>query len=407
MSASVLAKFAGLAEQRRVLLGGGRDPFGVVFEHALSATEAVVDGRKVTLFGSNNYLGLNHDPECLRAAAEAARSEGTGTTGSRIANGTYGLHAELEAELAAFFGRRSCMVFTTGYQANLGMLSVLAGKDDVLLLDADSHASIYDASRLSQAQVIRFRHNDPDDLDRRLRRIGEIPGSKLVVVEGIYSMLGDAAPLAEFVEVKRRAGAALLVDEAHSFGVLGEHGRGLAEAAGVEADVEFVVGTFSKSLGSIGGYCVSDAEGFDILRVACRPYMFTASAPPSVIASTRAALARIARDPGLRQRLWENARRFYGGLENTGFRLGPRVSPIVAARMPDVPTAVAFWNALLDRGIYVNLTLPPATPDGQPLLRCSVTASHEVAQIDAAVAGFAAVAAALRLSLAAPSPAAG
>jgi 8-amino-7-oxononanoate synthase len=400
MSTSILAKFSALAEQHaRLLREGGRDPFGVVFERSFSATEAGIDGRRVILFGSNNYLGLNHDPDCSRAAARAAENEGTGTTGSRIANGTYGLHSELEAELAAFFGRRSCMVFTTGYQANLGMLSVLAAKDDVLLLDADSHASIYDASRLSAAQVIRFRHNDPCDLERRLLRIGDIPGSKLVVVEGIYSMLGDRAPLVEFVEVKRRAGAVLLVDEAHSFGVLGEHGRGLAEAAGVEGEVEFVVGTFSKSLGSVGGYCVSDLPGFDILRVACRPYMFTASAPPSIIASTRAALARIREAPELRRRLWENAQRFYGGLHGAGFHLGPEVSPIIAVRMPDVPTAVAFWNALLERGVYVNLTLPPATPDGQPLLRCSVTASHEAAQVDAGVAAFTATAAALGLRL--------
>jgi 8-amino-7-oxononanoate synthase len=402
MSTSILAKYSALTELRQSLLQAGRDPFHVVFERALSATEGVVDGHKVVLFGTNNYLGLSHDPDCLSAAAKAARCQGTGTTGSRIANGTHALHHQLEAELAAFFGRRSCMVFTTGYQANLGMLSALAGKDDYLLVDADSHASIYDGSRLSQAQVIRFRHNDPDDLERRLRRIGEVRGSKLVVVEGIYSMLGDVAPLAEIAAVTRRTGAALLVDEAHSFGVLGAHGRGLAEAVGVEQDVDFVVGTFSKSLGSVGGYCVSDMPGFDVLRVACRPYMFTASAPPSVIASTRAALARLAAAPALRERLWTNANRFYGGLQTAGFQLGPQVSPIVAVRMADVATAVAFWNALLARGIYVNLTLPPATPDGQPLLRCSVTASHDAAQVDAAVACFVATAAALKLQ---PQPA--
>jgi 8-amino-7-oxononanoate synthase len=390
---SILAKFSGLAEARESLLRAGRDPFHVVFEQVLSATEGIVDGRKVLLFGTNNYLGLSHDPDCLSAAAETARSQGTGTTGSRIANGTHALHHALEAELAAFFGRRSCMVFTTGYQANLGILSALGGKDDYLLIDADSHSSIYDGSRLSQAQVVRFRHNDPDDLYRRLRRTGDGPGSRLVVVEGIYSMLGDVAPLAEIVEVKRRTGALLLVDEAHSFGVLGEHGRGLAEAVGVEQEVDFIVGTFSKSLGSVGGYCVSDIPGFDILRVASRAYMFTASAPPAVIASTRAALARLAAAPELRRRLWANATRFYGALERAGFRLGPRISPIVAVRMPDVATAVGFWNALLRAGVYVNLTLPPATPDDQPLLRCSVIASHSEAQVDAAVACFLSVAA--------------
>lgn len=399
LTVSILAKFSALAEAHEALLRAGRDPFHVVFDQVLSATEGSIDGRKVLLFGTNNYLGLSHDPACLAAAAETAAHQGTGTTGSRIANGTHGLHDQLETELAAFFGRRSCMVFTTGYQANLGMLAALGGKDDYLLIDADSHSSIYDGCRLSQAQVIRFRHNDPDDLHRRLRRIGEVPGSRLIVVEGIYSMLGDVAPLAEIAEVKRHTGASLLVDEAHSFGVLGERGRGLAEAVGVEQDVDFIVGTFSKSLGSVGGYCVSDIPGFDILRLACRPYMFTASAPPSVIASTRAALCQVAGMPALRQRLWANATRFYGNLQAAGFRLGPRVSPIVAVRMPDVATAVTFWNALLGQGIYVNLTLPPATPDGQPLLRCSVTASHSEAQVDTAVDRFIATAATLGLRL--------
>jgi 8-amino-7-oxononanoate synthase len=392
---SILAKFSALAEARASLLRAGRDPFRVVIEQALSATEGVIDGRTMLLFGTNNYLGLSHDPACLAASTEAIQLCGTGTTGSRIANGSYDLHGKFEAELAAFYRRQSCMVFTTGYQANLGMLSVLAGKDDYLLIDADSHASIYDGSRLSHAQVIRFRHNDADDLYRRLRRLGDVPGSRLVVVEGIYSMLGDSAPLAEIAAVKRETGANLLVDEAHSFGVLGEHGRGLAEAAGVEQDVDFIVGTFSKSLGSIGGYCVSDHPRFDILRVACRPYMFTASLPPAVIASARTALARLREAPELRTRLWANARHLSGGLQRAGFTVGPQVSPIVAVQMPDVETAAAFWNQLMERGIYVNLVLPPATPDERPLLRASVTAMHDEAQIDAAIARFAQTASAL------------
>jgi 8-amino-7-oxononanoate synthase len=405
---SILAKFSVLAEARESLLGAGRDPFRVVVEQTFSASEGVIDGRTVLLFGTNNYLGLSHDPACLAASIEAVQQYGTGTTGSRIANGTIDLHGQLEAELADFYRRRSCMVFTTGYQANLGMLSVLAGKDDYLLIDADSHASIYDGCRLSHAQVVRFRHNDADDLHRRLRRLGDVPGSKLVVVEGLYSMLGDSAPLAEIAAVKRETGATLLVDEAHSFGVLGEHGRGLAEAAGVEQDVDFIVGTFSKTLGSIGGYCVSDHPSFDILRVACRPYMFTASLPPAVIASARTALARLREAPELRERLWANARHLYGGLQQAGFVVGPHVSPIVAVPMPDVVTALAFWNRLLDQGIYVNLVLPPATPDERPLLRCSVTAMHDEAQVDAAVSRFTETAAefGLQPEAAAPLPSA-
>ncbi len=400
----ILAKYAALAEARASLLGDGRDPFRIVIEHALSATEGIIDGRKMLLFGTNNYLGLSQDPACLAASAEAMRLYGTGTTGSRIANGTYELHGLLEAELASFYRRRSCMVFTTGYQANLGTLSVLAGKDDYLLIDADSHASIYDGSRLSQAQVIRFRHNDADDLHRRLRRLGDLPGARLVVVEGIYSMLGDSAPLSEIAAVKREMGVNLLVDEAHSFGVLGEHGRGLAEEAGVEEDVDFIVGTFSKSLGSIGGYCVSNHPGFDILRVTCRPYMFTASLPPAVIASARAALGRLRDAPLLRARLWVQARRLFAGLRRAGFTVGPQVSPIVAVQMPDIKTAAGFWNQLMERGVYVNLVLPPATPDERPLLRVSVTAVHDEAQVDAVITCFVQSAAWLGLRLDAREP---
>ncbi len=396
---SLAGRFAALAEARQSLFGNGRDPFRVVIEDAVSSTHGVIDGRSTLLFGTNNYLGLSHDPECLAAAADALRLFGSGTTGSRIANGTYELHGGLETDLAAFYGRRSCMLFTTGYQANLGMLSVLAGKDDYLLIDADSHASIYDGCRMSQAQVIRFRHNDPDDLNRRLRRLEGTSGSKFVVVEGIYSMLGDSAPLAEIAAVKRENGALLMVDEAHSLGVLGATGRGLAEAADVEEDVDLIVGTFSKSLGSVGGFCVSDHADFDILRVVCRPYMFSASLPPSVVASVRAALARMRATPVLRERLWANARHLSEGLRRHGFSVGPEVSPIVPVHMPDIATAASFWNRLMDQGIYVNLVLPPATPDERPLLRASVMAAHSEAQIDRAIFCFAEAARAIDMRL--------
>ena len=396
---TIPGRFAALVEARELLLSAGRDPFRVVFDRLLSPTEGVIDGTTTLLFGTNNYLGLSQDPECLEAAAEALRSFGSGTTGSRIANGTYGLHGALESELAAFYGRRHCMMFTTGYQANLGMLSVLAGKDDTLLIDADCHASIYDGCRLGHAQVIRFRHNDPDDLHRRLRRLDGQPGARLIVVEGLYSMLGDSAPLAEIAAVKRETGAMLLVDEAHSLGVLGEGGRGLSEAAGVDDDVDFIVGTFSKSLGSVGGFCVSDHSDMDILRVVCRPYMFSASLPPAIVASVRTALVRIQEEPALRERLWSNARQLCAGLSRAGFELGPQVGPIAAIHLPDTATAVAFWNQLMDRGVYVNLVLPPATPDERPLLRASVTASHDRKQVDAAIASFAETASSLGMRL--------
>lgn len=390
---SIFSKYEPLARSLAAVTdGGGRNPFSVVIDHPISSTVGVIEGRETLLFGTNNYLGLSQSEAAIEAAIDTLRTHGVGTTGSRIANGTQGLHRQLEERIAAFFRRRHCMVFSTGYQANLGMISALAGKDDYLLLDADSHASIYDGSRLSQAQVIRFRHNDADDLHKRLRRLDGTPGAKLIVVEGIYSMMGDVVPLAEFAAVKRETGAWLLADEAHSVGVMGEHGRGVAESCGVEKDVDFVVGTFSKSLGTVGGYCVSDEDGLDLIRLCSRPYMFTASLPPDVIAATMAALSELEQRPELRHRLMDNARRLHAGLNAIGLRTGPQASPVVSVVLDEIDQAVRFWNRLLDLGVYVNLSLPPATPDQRPLLRTSVMATHDAAQIDQAIEIFAIVA---------------
>ncbi|KRA59417.1 8-amino-7-oxononanoate synthase [Caulobacter sp. Root655] len=375
----------------------GADPFSVRFDAVVSPTEGVINGKRTILLGTNNYLGLTFDPEAIASSVKAVQERGTGTTGSRIANGSFEAHVELETALAKFYKRKHAMVFTTGYQANLGVLSTLVGRGDHLILDADSHASIYDGARLGHAEVIRFRHNDPEDLYKRLRRMKDVPGERLIVVEGIYSMIGDIAPLKEIAAVKRELGGYLLVDEAHSMGVLGENGRGLAELAGVEADVDFVVGTFSKSLGAIGGFCVSDMDDFDVMRVTCRPYMFTASLPPSVVSSTVTALRRLEEQPELRHKLMANARRLYDGLSSMGFMTGPTSSPIVAITMPDTERAIGMWNALLQNGVYLNLALPPATPDSRPLLRTSVSAAHTDEQIDQVLAVFAEVGAAMGL----------
>ena len=388
---TILAKYASYRQAYEGLRARGVDPLNVQFEAVLSPTEGVLNGRRTILLGTNNYLGLTFDPDCIERSVEATRAQGTGTTGSRVANGTYGGHKALEDALADFYGRKHAMVFTTGYQANLGVLSTLVGRGDHLMLDADSHASIYDGSRLGMAEVIRFRHNNPDDLYKRLKRLEGQPGDRLIVVEGIYSMLGDTAPLKEFADVKRQTGAYLLVDEAHSLGVLGETGRGLAEAAGVEADVDFVVGTFSKSLGSVGGFCVSDSDDFDLLRIVCRPYMFTASLPPGVMASTLEALHKLRTQPILRHNLMRNATRLYDGLGAMGFQTGPEANPIVAVTMPDQETAALYWKMLMDNGLYINLAIPPATPSNASLLRLSVSAAHTVAQIDEALDIFAEV----------------
>ncbi len=364
-------------------------PFRTVSDTLLSATEAVIAGQRTILAGTNNYLGLTFDPDCIHAAQQALHAYGTGTTGSRMANGTYAGHVALEQELAAFYQSPAAIIFSTGYMANLSMLAGLAGRDDVILLDADSHASLYDGCKLSEAEVIRFRHNDAEDVRKRLKRLGERASRSLIVVEGIYSMLGDSAPLAELVAVKREFGAYLLVDEAHSLGVLGLHGRGLAEAAGVEADVDFIVGTFSKSLGSIGGFCVSRWADLDLLRYAMRPYLFTAAASPASIASTRQALQTLVHRPALRQSLWANAEQLYHGLAALGFQVGPQCSPIIAVIRDSREQAVADWTSLLKQGIYVNLILPPGAPSGLSLLRCSVSAAHTHAQIARIIEAFA------------------
>jgi 8-amino-7-oxononanoate synthase len=384
----IFDKYANVAGRHDRLLELGIDPFAVRIDEILSATLARINGRETILVGTNNYLGMTFDPACIEAGIEAMRHQGTGTTGSRIANGTYGLHKELEEEIARFLGRRKAIVFSTGYTANLGMIAGLAGPRDVILLDADSHSSIYDGCRLSGAKVIRFRHNDPDDLDKRLGRLGPEGDCKLVIVEGIYSILGDRGPLRELVEVKDRHGAFLLVDEAHSLGVFGDHGRGVAEADGVEAGCDFIAGTFSKRLGSIGGFGVSDHPRFEVLRFAARPYMFTASPGPATIATTLTALRRIQEMPELRTQIWANAGALYDGLAGQGFEICAPASPIIAVKLKDELTAVWAWNRLLELGVYVNLALPPGTPNGACLLRCSLSAAHTRAQIDEVVRRF-------------------
>ena len=374
----IFDKFRPLAETRNALARLGGEFFTIVLEDITSPTEAVVNGRPTLLAGTNNYLGLTFDPECIRASRLAAEREGTGTTGSRLANGTFAGHIALERDLSAFFNCRHTIVFSTGYLANLAMLSTVVGPGEVILLDADCHASIYDGCRMGGADVIRFRHNDVADLEKRLRRLAKRDTNVLIVVEGLYSMLGDRAPLAEIVALKKRYGAWLAVDEAHSLGVLGAHGRGLAEEAGVAAEVDFLIGT-----------CASNHEGLELIRYASRPYIFTASLSPSTVASVRTALRILGSRPGLREQLWDNARRLHERLRSLGFAVGPEPGPIIAVRCSTVEEAFAKWNGLLERGIYVNMVLPPATPDGGALLRCSLSAAHTREQIERIGAAFA------------------
>src|SRR5688572_22281128 len=352
-------------------------------ERVESPTVAICNGKRTILLGTYNYMGQTFDPDVLAAGHRALDEYGSGTTGSRVLNGTYQGHRECEEALKRFYDMDHAMVFSTGYQANLGIISTMAGKDDYVILDIDSHASIYDGCAMGNAQIVAFRHNDVEALEKRLKRLPAEAG-KLVVLEGVYSMLGDTAPLKEMVAISKAAGAMVLVDEAHSMGFIGENGRGVAEEQGVLDDVDFVIGTFSKSVGTVGGFCVSNHPKFEILRLVCRPYVFTASLPPSVVATAATSIRKLMHGSNKRAHLWENSKRLHAGLRQLGFKLGTEEpqSAIVAVIMPDLERGAAMWEALLHEGLYVNLARPPATPAGMTLLRCSLCSEHSASQVD-------------------------
>jgi glycine C-acetyltransferase/8-amino-7-oxononanoate synthase len=388
----LFSKFDSLIEQREALLATGlTDPFNLVMERVESPTVAICNGKRTILLGTYNYMGMTFDPDVVAAGKQALDEFGSGTTGSRVLNGTYQGHRECEAALRDFYGMDHAMVFSTGYQANLGIISTMAGKDDYIILDIDSHASIYDGCALGNAQIVPFRHNDLDALEKRLRRLPPEAG-KLVILEGVYSMLGDVAPLDKMVSLAKSFGAMVLVDEAHSMGFIGEHGRGVAEAQGVIDQVDFIIGTFSKSVGTVGGFCVSNHPKFEILRLVCRPYVFTASLPPSVVATAETSIRKLMHGRAKRDHLWENSKRLHAGLKQLGFTLGtdePQ-SAIIAVIMPDLEKGAAMWEALLNEGLYVNLARPPATPANMTLLRCSLCSEHSESQVGEILGMFAA-----------------
>ncbi|MEM8777189.1 MAG: aminotransferase class I/II-fold pyridoxal phosphate-dependent enzyme [Pseudomonadota bacterium] len=385
---NIFSKFDDVSQRiERIDSMGETRPFGVVFDRLLSQTRALVGNREVILAGTNNYLGLTYEDTCMSAAKSAVDEHGTATTGSRLANGTYAEHVALEDELKEHFNASSAMVFTTGYQSNLAAIGALAGKGDHLIIDTDSHACIYDGCRLSDAETHVFRHNSPENLDRRLKRLPET-GARLVVVEGLYSMFGDVAPVAELTEVAHNNNAMILVDEAHSVGCYGDRGHGVSAAQGVLDQVDFITGTFSKSFASIGGFCVSRHPQFEMIRLTSRPYLFTASGSPANVAVARAALKIIANDGKPRAALWARARQLHAGLRQLGFEPLSDPGPIVAIEIADELTAVQGWNTLLDQGVYVNLALPPATPQSKSLLRLSVSAAHSEEDIDQIIEAF-------------------
>lgn len=385
----IFDKYDVLSQRVDIMKKMGRDGFGLEFDDITSATRGRIGNREILLAGTNNYLGLTFDPDCQAAAKNAIDNHGTGTTGSRVANGSYAEHVDLENKLAEHLGMPSCVVFTTGYQTNLAAIAALAGDNDVIFMDADAHACIIDGTRLTNASTIRFRHNSPEDLDKRLRRRGEIEGGHaLVVIEGLYSMFGDIAPVAEFVEVAHKHGAYLYIDEAHSYGVFGPTGCGIAEEQGVLDKIDFISGTFSKSLASVGGFCASRHAEFEITRKVMRPYMFTASATPSNICAARAAVDKVISGDHLRQNLKARGEQLHAGLAALDYDLCAGPSPVIAARRPNEAVAAAEWNWLIDNGVYVNLAVPPGTPQSSSLLRISLSAAHTEDDVNQIVKAF-------------------
>jgi len=382
-------KYAPLQTRVDMMMKIGQDALGVKFDDIINATRGRIGNREILLAGTNNYLGLTFDEDCVEAAKTAIDNHGTGTTGSRIANGTYSEHVDLEKAIAEHLGMPSCVVFSTGYQTNLAAISGLAGDKDVIFMDADAHACIIDGTRLTNASTIRFRHNSPEDLDKRLRRQGEIEGGNaLVVIEGMYSMFGDIAPIDEFLEVTHRHGGYLYIDEAHSYGVFGPTGCGIAEEQGVLDQVDFITSTFSKSLASIGGFCASKHPEFEITRKVMRPYMFTASPTPSNICAALAAVDKIKQGGHLRDNLKARAAQLHKGLSEMGYDLCAEASPVIAARRPNEAVAAMEWNWLIENGVYVNLAVPPGTPQSSSLLRISLSAAHSEEDINEILAAF-------------------
>jgi 8-amino-7-oxononanoate synthase len=351
-------------------------------------TEVVVDGRRLLMLGSNNYLGLANDPRVKRAAIEAVERYGAGMAGSRCLNGTTDLHADLEKRLARFLRREAAIYFTSGYLANLGVISSLAQRGDFVLVDRHAHASLHDGARLSQGEASRFRHDDMSHLERLLERCGD--AGKLVVVDGVYSMEGEIAPLPRIVELCRRYGARLLVDDAHGLGVLGRDGRGTAEHFGLEDEVDVIIGTASKTLPGIGGFAAARQEVVDYLRNSPvnRPFMLAASPPAAAVAGVRAALEIIEQEPALRRTLWDTTRRVLHALRGMGFDTGRTQTPIVPIYTGSIERTFAMWRMLTEDGFFVNVVIPPAVPSGACLIRLTLTASHTREQVDRLLAAI-------------------
>jgi 8-amino-7-oxononanoate synthase len=371
----------------REVQAAGLYPYFKPISHS-EDTVVVIEGKERVMMGSNNYLGLTHHPAVLTAARAALERYGSGCTGSRFLNGTLDLHERLEAELAEFFGKEACLVFSTGYQANLGAISGLVGRGDVVILDKLDHASIVDGAKMSHGETVRFNHGDLAGLERKLQRLPPNAGV-MVIVDGVYSMEGDIADLPALIKVCQKYGAALVVDDAHSVGVLGPNGQGTAAHFDVTDEVDLIVGTFSKSLASIGGFVAGSETVIHYLKHHARPLIFTAALPPSNTAGVLAALDIMQREPERRVRLWENTKRLQDGLRQLGFDIGPTQTPIVPVLIGPMEKTFLMWRRLFDAGVFTNPVAPPAVPASHCRLRTSLMATHTFEQVDFALEQFA------------------
>ena len=346
--------------------------------------EVMMEGKRRIMLGSNNYLGLTVHPRVIEAGVQALREYGSGCSGSRFLNGTLTLHTSLERELADFLGKEAVMTFSTGFQSNLGIISAICGKNDYVICDRENHASIYDGCRLSYATMLRYRHNDMEHLEKCLKKVPDTAGI-LIVTDGVFSMGGDIANLPEIVRLAKAYGARVMVDDAHGLGVLGNGGRGTADYFGLADDVDIIMGTFSKSLASIGGFMAASERVVDYVRHVSRPYIFCASIPPASAATAREALRILREQPELPARLHALSMYMRSGLKSRGIAIRDSETPIIPIYTYELFTTLETAKALYDEGVYVNPVLPPATPATECLLRTSYMATHTEALLDEAL----------------------
>jgi 8-amino-7-oxononanoate synthase len=349
--------------------------------------EAVIEGKRMIMLGSNNYLGLTDHPKVKEATINAVNRFGTGCTGSRYLNGTLTLHEEAETRLAKFMQREGALLFSTGYQTNVGTISALVGKGEFIITDRHDHASIVDGCRLSFGKTLKFRHNDPEDLERILRTLGPDVG-KMVVVDGVFSMEGSIVRLPEVVRLCKQYQAVLMVDDAHAVGVLGDHGRGTAEHFALEHSVDIIMGTFSKSFATMGGYIATAPQIIDYIKHHARALMFSASMAPATVATVLAALDIIEQEPERREALWRNAHHWRKGLQELGFNTGRSETPVIPVILGEDMLTFQFWRMLFDEGVFTNPAVRQAVAPGSALLRTSVIATHTLDQLDRALDAF-------------------